>query len=125
VHEATRGERPQALDGRDGGGLDDPGFDYRVTESADGVVVSLRGELDLASAPVLQRELLEVLEGSPERVALDLRDLTFLDSSGLGSLYRARQVADDRGVPFRLEGVPDQVRRVLDVTAMTPLFDLD
>lgn len=110
---------------REGAGLNDPGFDYQITDGEHGVVVSLRGELDLASAPELQRALLELLERSPQRVELDLRDLTFLDSSGLGSLYRARRAADERGVPFRLDGVPDHVRRLLDVTAMTSLFDLD
>jgi anti-sigma B factor antagonist len=121
VHDAApTGRLPVPGDG----GLDDPPFAYEVTEDGDGIVVSLRGELDLASAPSLQRELLEVLGRSPASVALDLGALTFIDSSGLGSLYRVRQAASVHGVQLRLDAVPDHVRRVLDVTAMTPLFDL-
>jgi anti-anti-sigma factor len=106
-------------------GLDDPGFTYEVHRQETAVVVRLRGELDLATAPELQRELLGILDEPCSILTLDLGELTFLDSSGLGALYRARQAADAGSVPLRLEAVPSHVMRVLDVTAMAPLFDLD
>jgi anti-sigma B factor antagonist len=105
--------------------LDDPGFAYDVSSAGGVVVVKLRGELDLATAPELQRELLGILEQPCSSLTLDLEELTFLDSSGLGALYRARQAADAGSVSLRLESVPSHVMRVLDVTAMAPLFDLD
>jgi anti-sigma B factor antagonist len=105
-------------------GLDDPGFAYDVVQDNGSVVVRLRGELDLATAPELQRELLGILERPVTAVTLDLGELTFLDSSGLGALYRARQAADAGRVTLRLQAVPAHVMRVLDVTAMAPLFDL-
>jgi len=109
-----------------GGGLDDVGLRYDVSDPSNGaVVVHLHGELDLASAPELQRELLALLARPVDDLTLDLGSLTFLDSSGLGALYRARQTADEQGIPLRLQAVPDHVMRVLDVTAMTELFDLE
>ena len=106
-------------------GLDDPLFGYDVAQENGSVVVSLRGELDLASAPDLQRELLALLDRPVTTLTLDLRELTFLDSSGLGALYRARQRADAGNVTLRLEAVPTHVLRVLEVTAMASLFDVD
>jgi anti-sigma B factor antagonist len=106
------------------GDLGEGEFGYDVVDGAGGVVVALRGELDLAVAPGLQRELLTFLERPVPSLTLDLGGLTFLDSSGLGSLYRLRLAADEHGVPLRLDAVPDHVMRVFDVTAMTPLFDL-
>ena len=108
----------------DGAGLAAAGFDYDVAEGPDGAVVRLRGELDLAAAPDLQQQLLGILARQPASLTLDLGGLDFLDSSGLGTLYRTRQAAEDQGVPLRLDAVPDHVRRVLDVTAMTPLFEV-
>lgn len=105
-------------------GLDDPGFAYEVIGDDGTVVVRLRGELDLATAPELQRELLGILERPVSSLTLDLGELTFLDSSGLGALYRTRQAADAGSIELRLEAVPAHVLRVLDVTAMAPLFDL-
>lgn len=101
------------------------GFTYEVSEDDGQVVVSMQGELDLAAAPELQRELVALVERPVRSLTLHLGGVTFLDSSGLGALYRARQAADAQGIPLRLEAVPDHVRRVLDVTAMAPLFDLD
>ncbi len=106
-------------------GLDDPGFSSEVSRDNGSVVVRLHGELDLATAPEFQRELLGILEQPCTSVTLDLAELTFLDSSGLGALYRARQAADAGSVTLRLEAVPAHVLRVLDVTAMAPLFDLE
>jgi anti-sigma B factor antagonist len=107
------------------GNLDGLGLSSELTEGRDGVVVALRGELDLASAPELQRQLLALVERPVGALTLDLAGLEFLDSSGLGTLYRTRQAADEAGIALRLRSVPDHVLRVLDVTAMAPLFDLD
>ena len=114
---------PHGADG--GGNLDDPGLVYEIVDGSDGVVVTLRGELDLATSPDLQRELLAVLDRGASALTLDLAELEFLDSSGLGALYRTRQTAAELGIPFRLIAVPQHVVRVLEVTAMIPLFDLE
>jgi anti-sigma B factor antagonist len=111
--------------GQSGGGLDEGPFGFDVVGNGDGVVMVLRGELDLASAPELQRELLALLDRPVGSLTLDLGGLTFLDSSGLGALYRAHQEAEEGGVTLRLQAVPDHVMQVLDVTAMASLFDLD
>lgn len=108
-----------------GGNLDDLGLVVEVVEGPDGVRVTLRGELDLATSPDLQRELLAALARGVAALTLDLAALEFLDSSGLGALYRTRQTAESLGIPFRLVAVPEHVVRVLEVTAMTPLFDLE
>jgi anti-sigma B factor antagonist len=110
---------------RRGQRLDDTGFSYDVVHEEAQVVVAMEGELDLAAAPALQRELLALVARPVTALTLDLGDVTFLDSSGLGALYRTRQAADEMGIPLRLVEVPDHVLRVLDVTAMAPLFDLD
>ena len=107
------------------GGLDEALFSYDVAADGGGVVVTLRGELDLASAPDLQRQLQALLDRPVERLTLDLAGLTFLDSSGLGALYRTRQAAAQDGVPLRLQAVPDHVVQVLRVTSMASLFEVE
>jgi anti-sigma B factor antagonist len=104
--------------------LDDTGFSYEVMHEESRVVVAMQGELDLAAAPALQGELLALVARPVPALTLDLGAVTFLDSSGLGALYRTRQAAEEQGIPLRLVEVPDHVLRVLDVTAMAPLFEL-
>ncbi len=119
------GVAPSDRSAVEAGDLGAGGFDYDVAEAPNGVVVALRGELDLAAAPGLQRRARWPSWPGRSRASRSIwPSSTFLDSSGLGSLYRTRRAAEEGGVPLRLHAVPDHVMRVLDVTAMTPLFDL-
>jgi anti-anti-sigma factor len=85
----------------------------------------MQGELDIASSAELQRQLLDSVAQHDEPLILDLAAVTFLDSSGLAVLYRTQQEADARGITLRLRAVPHHARRVLDVTGMTSLFELE
>lgn len=74
--------------------------------------VRLRGELDLASAPDLDRELRR-WEPSAALLVIDMRDVTFIDSGGLRTLLLADMRAEEWG--RRLAIVPSPaVRRALD-----------
>jgi anti-sigma B factor antagonist len=96
-------------------------------ETADvdgGVVVTLRGELDLASSPELLRQLQLLLNRPITTLTLDLADMSFIDSSGLGALCVVRQEAEDRGIALNLNRVPAHARRVLEITGLTQLFTI-
>jgi anti-sigma B factor antagonist len=54
-------------------------------------VVSAAGDLDLHSAPHLERELLRLIDGGARTLVVDLAETTFLDSTALGVLLRALQ----------------------------------
>ncbi len=81
-------------------------------------VVSLRGELDLASAPLLQSELDSSQIASASMLVLDLEELKFIDSTGLRVLLSAYEQAQQRGQEFAVtEGSP-QVQRLLSITGV-------
>ena len=80
------------------------------------IVVS--GELDLASGPALEDELARVLASRVELVVLDLRELEFMDSTGLSILVKANQRAVDEGRRFGLARGSPQVQRLLDLTGV-------
>jgi anti-anti-sigma factor len=79
-------------------------------------IVALSGELDLPNAPLLDRALeqSEVLGASS--VVLDLKELRFLDSSGLRAILRAQRLADRRGQGFAITEGSGQVQRLLSIT---------
>jgi anti-anti-sigma factor len=82
-------------------------------------MVTLRGELDLAAAAELEPELDGLLDGAFDVVALDLRRLDFLDSSGLRLIVLARNklLEDDRRLVL-VRG-PQRIQRVFEITRMT------
>lgn len=70
----------------------EPPFEVSEETRATGRVVRPAGELDIATAPILERRLTELICAERETV-LDLSALTFMDSSGIALLIRAAQHA--------------------------------
>jgi anti-sigma B factor antagonist len=82
---------------------DIPSFAIDVRHDDGRVHFVPRGELDLATAPGLEQRVLEMLRnGDRGVVVLDLRELTFMDSTGVRTIVAAHQVAKDEGVELRL-----------------------
>jgi anti-sigma B factor antagonist len=87
-----------------------------VEADRDRVVVRLSGELDLASAPLLERELeREEIDAAPVLV-FDLDGLEFLDSTGLQVLLSTHRRATEHGQQFAITRGSPQVQRLLDIT---------
>ncbi|MDP1849261.1 MAG: STAS domain-containing protein [Solirubrobacteraceae bacterium] len=83
------------------------------------------GELDVASAASLQAQLDELRVAGFEHVVLDLRELTFMDSSGVRLILGEDRLARSAGRRFSLiAGVP-AVQRVLGVCGVSAQLDLD
>ncbi len=78
-------------------------------------MLTLRGELDLATVPVLE-DALQRAERTHDLVVVDLRDLTFLDSTGLHVLISAEQRARRSSSRLVIVQGPPQVRRLLELT---------
>jgi len=71
------------------------------------------GELDLATADMLQGQLLELRDSGFDSIVLDLRRITFLDSTGIALILREDRAAREAGVQFGLISGPPAVQRVL------------
>jgi anti-sigma B factor antagonist len=83
------------------------------------VIVSLRGEHDLTTAPAL-RERMEEAVGRRTGVLVDLTSAEFIDSSIIGVVLEGQRRALEEGIGFAaaLEGGGPAVRRVLEVTGL-------
>ena len=90
-----------------------------IERSADVVLVTLRGELDLRAGVELEPELERLGNCDHDVVALDLRSLEFLDSSGLGVIVQAAQMLDYAGRRLVLVRGPQSVQRMFEITRMT------
>jgi anti-anti-sigma factor len=89
-----------------------------VLEHLDGtVLVCPVGELDLATAPVLE-EVLDSLVGGPQVIELELSGVTFADCAGLLPIRQALRRAPHSLTRMRLSGARPPVQRVLELTGM-------
>jgi anti-sigma B factor antagonist len=92
---------------------------------ADVLILSLRGELDLATSALLERELDAAEAARPARLVVDLSGLEFIDSSGLNALVRARERASQNGHQLSLRQGPRVVERLFELTKSVELFSFD
>jgi anti-anti-sigma factor len=81
------------------------------------------GELDLATASSVDREVRALRGAGFDRVVLDLRRLTFIDSTGLRTLLSLRNDAKRDGHTLALVPGRPEVQRVFELTATRGLFD--
>jgi anti-sigma B factor antagonist len=88
---------------------------FSVDTERDGraTAVRLRGELDMAGTFLLEPRLDELVADPPDGgVVFDLRDLSFVDSTGLSVLVGAHERLSDAGVPTRFVRGSDDVQRI-------------
>jgi anti-sigma B factor antagonist len=78
--------------------------------------MTLRGELDLASAPALAQELETLQLTDAPLIVLDVRGLEFIDSTGLRVILAANTRAQEGGHEFALTHVQPQLQRLLTIT---------
>jgi len=89
-----------------------------------GVLVALTGELDLATAPKLEDELRRVEARRPALVVIDLKPLSFMDSSGLRALIAADSRAREAGSRLVLVRGDERVQRVLRITRLDERLEI-
>jgi anti-sigma B factor antagonist len=99
-------------------------FRVEVHNEAQATVIAVSGELDLASSPALQEELDRVSASESDLLIIDLRDLDFMDSTGLSVLVRAHQRAEQEGRRLAMVKGPQQVQRLLSLTGVADRLTL-
>jgi anti-sigma B factor antagonist len=93
-------------------------FRVQVANKGEAAIVSISGELDLASSPALQEELDRAAAANSQMLIIDLRELDFMDSTGLSVLVRAHQRIEEQGRQLAMVKGPQQVQRLLSLTGV-------
>lgn len=86
------------------------------------VILTLAGELDVTNAAQAEEAVRVVWQGSPSRLVFDLSGLTFMDSTGVRVLVRARRRATEHRRSVALAGLTPSVSRIIEVTGLNQAF---
>jgi anti-anti-sigma factor len=79
----------------------------------------LTGELDIASAPILEATIASLCGNGTSAIVLDLSELTFMDSTGLRAMLAADKLCAGHGQTFSLSGATGPVQRLFELTGVT------
>lgn len=96
----------------------------RSPDTGGWAVLTLFGEIDLASGPAVREAVGELIAAGRVRLVWDLREVTFMDSAGLGILVHAVRSAEARQGCVRLAGVGVQVWRLMELTGLSAVVDI-
>ena len=96
---------------------------FHTKRDREAVVLSIQGELDLADAPELARELSDAEVSG--RVIVDLSGVEFMDCSGLRTLLEASSRCNENGCQLSLLRGPRHVQRIFEVTDTLDRFAFD
>jgi anti-sigma B factor antagonist len=101
------------------------GLVLSVDEQEGIVRVGASGEIDLSTSADLEQQLGSVIAGGCRELVLDLSDVSFLDSTGLSTLWTLRQRLRDNGCAFILGAPSEPVQRVLRLTKLHKVFQVE
>jgi anti-sigma B factor antagonist len=93
-------------------------FGVTIEQRDDAVHLKLSGELDISTAQLLEDDLHRVEAERPELIVLDLRDLAFMDSTGLRLLIMADARAKEEGRRLAIGRGNEMIQRVLHLTRL-------
>lgn len=101
-------------------------MDVTVTsrENGDRTVVEVTGEIDVYTAPALREELSRLVDGEHTNLVVDLTQVSFMDSTGLGVLVGALKKVRTLGGDLQLVITQEKILKVFRITALTQVFTI-
>jgi anti-sigma B factor antagonist len=97
-----------------------------VTEQRDGrtVLMIKEGRLDAHNSGELKDRILKLFEEGGRDLVVDLADVQFIDSSGLGALLSGHKNAIHRSTGFALVGLQPRVKAMFELTRLQRVFEI-
>ncbi len=85
---------------------------------------TIKGEIDAFTAPLLREKLSEIDLKENLHVELDLTDVTYMDSTGLGVFVGFYKNASESKVQMELTGLSSRLKRLFDITGLGDIMDI-
>jgi anti-sigma B factor antagonist len=99
-------------------------LDLETTQREGFSIVSLRGEIDVYTAPLLRQTLVDAIEQGAVNVIVDMERVDFLDSTGLGVLVEGLKRVKTREGHFAIVATQDKILKIFDITGLNKAFPI-
>jgi anti-sigma B factor antagonist len=105
-------------------GDDDMDLNINKHQNDKGIWVHVAGEIDAYTAPKLREELLPLAEGKNKSIIVNLKDVSYLDSTGLGvfvGLFKQLKKSDGE---LKLIDLSDRLKRLFEITGLSNIMNI-
>jgi anti-sigma B factor antagonist len=99
-------------------------LELETDKRGDRSVVTLRGEIDVYTAPRLRQALIDLVEGGATQIVVDMSAVDFLDSTGLGVLVGGLKRVKSNDGELRLVVSQDRIMKIFDITGLAKVFPI-
>ncbi len=96
-----------------------------VHEGDETITVKVTGQITHERSAELREKILGLADSPAKNVILDIAEMPYIDTSGLGVLVGARTHLKKRGVDFRIINAQEKVKKVFHLTRLAKLFGVD
>jgi anti-sigma B factor antagonist len=100
------------------------GLTIEQSQSSDGSLIRVVGEVDLYSSPELRKAILKAVPSAQGGLAIDLEAVTYIDSSGVATLVEGLRSAREHGTGFSLVAPSPAVMQVLELARLDSVFEV-
>ena len=98
---------------------------FKVREVGGVTIVDLSGKITMGDgSPTLREEVHKLLDEGKKKIVLNLADVNYIDSSGLGELVSAYTAVKNAGGELKLLNLTSKVRDLLVITKLVTVFDV-
>lgn len=97
---------------------------FEVQRSATETTLTIRGSLDINTAPALAEEIDRIVATKPPKVAVDLASLDLIDSSGVAALVKLYKGIRGTGGVVAINGARDQPLAIFKLLRMDKVFNI-
>ncbi|CAM4411932.1 anti-sigma B factor antagonist [Paenibacillus endophyticus] len=94
-------------------------FQVVQEETLDQFILHVSGELDLSMVPQLRMALEPVMNRTDKALILNLKQLKYIDSTGIGIIVSVLKLRDELKAPFFVREIPPSVKRLFDLTGIS------
>lgn len=94
-------------------------FQVNKQETETDCTLNLSGELDLSVAPQFHLALEPVVKQQEKTLILNLKDLKYIDSTGIGIIISVLKIRHELKVPFIVREIPPTIKRLFDLTGVS------
>ncbi len=99
-------------------------MEIRQREQDRASIIEVSGEVDLYSSPTMRNALLKLVRAKAMAIIINLKGVSYMDSSGIATLVEGLQRCREYGGSFRLAELKPDVRRVFRLARLTDAFEI-